>query len=268
VLGVGENAVGYLFAEAGINPALISKRAFLTSSNPASDFTGPAGSGVAAVSAPLADPAGYVYVDQNGNGKRDYPESGIPNVEIVLRGTTSRGESIEHSTRTASDGFYQFAFLPPGTYSLHETQPNGYADGRESLGSLGGRVGNDRFTNIVLRDGDVGVDYNFGELPLGAVPTGDSNQDGVFNSSDLILVFQAGEYEDAINGNSTFAEGDWNGDGDFNSSDLVLAFQRGNYVNAAHDSIFAELGERRMSREAKRKTLRHDETENRLIATL
>jgi hypothetical protein len=63
---------------------------------------------------------------------------------------------------------------------------------------------------------------------------GDANGDGVFNSADLVLVFQAGEYEDDISGNSTFAEGDWNGDGDFNSSDLVVAFQAGTYVAAAN----------------------------------
>jgi hypothetical protein len=62
---------------------------------------------------------------------------------------------------------------------------------------------------------------------------GDSNGDGVFNSSDLVVVFQAGEYEDDIAGNSTFEEGDWDGNGDFNSRDLVLAFQIGNYVSAA-----------------------------------
>ena len=58
---------------------------------------------------------------------------------------------------------------------------------------------------------------------------GDSNQDGVFNSGDLVAVFTAGEYEDDIDGNSTFEEGDWNGDGDFNTADLVFAFQTGDY---------------------------------------
>ena len=62
---------------------------------------------------------------------------------------------------------------------------------------------------------------------------GDSNGDGVFNSTDLILVFQAGEYEDSIDNNSTFEEGDWNGDGEFDSGDLVYAFQAGTYENAA-----------------------------------
>ena len=69
---------------------------------------------------------------------------------------------------------------------------------------------------------------------------GDSNRDGVFNSSDLVAVFQAGEYEDDIDGNSTFEEGDWNNDGDFNSSDLVFAFKAGNYVlESRHDRELA-----------------------------
>ncbi|MEZ6116733.1 MAG: lamin tail domain-containing protein [Pirellulaceae bacterium] len=65
---------------------------------------------------------------------------------------------------------------------------------------------------------------------------GDANLDGVFNSSDLILVFQAGQYEDAVAGNSGWAEGDWNCDGDFNTSDMILAFQAGSYSSAAESS--------------------------------
>jgi hypothetical protein len=67
--------------------------------------------------------------------------------------------------------------------------------------------------------------------------TGDSNGDGIFNSSDLIVVFTAGEYEDAIAGNSTFEEGDWNGDRDFDTQDLVAAFQAGTYVANAVKSV-------------------------------
>ena len=60
---------------------------------------------------------------------------------------------------------------------------------------------------------------------------GDANLDGLFNSSDLVLAFQAGEYEDDVETNSDWSEGDWNCDGDFSSSDLVLAFQSGSYTN-------------------------------------
>ncbi len=62
---------------------------------------------------------------------------------------------------------------------------------------------------------------------------GDSNLDGEFNSGDLVSVFATGEYEDATDGNSTWADGDWNGDMDFNSSDLVVAFADGGYEQGA-----------------------------------
>ena len=63
--------------------------------------------------------------------------------------------------------------------------------------------------------------------------TGDSNLDGRFDSSDLVRVFQAGEYEDGIPFNSTWSEGDWNGDRDFSTADLVHAFKYGNYDSVA-----------------------------------
>lgn len=62
---------------------------------------------------------------------------------------------------------------------------------------------------------------------------GDSNLDGIFNSRDFVVVFSAGEFEDAIPGNSTWADGDWNCDGDFTTRDLVFAFTRGSYSNEA-----------------------------------
>ena len=58
---------------------------------------------------------------------------------------------------------------------------------------------------------------------------GDSNLDGEFNSTDFVLVFSRGEYEDDENGNSGWSDGDWNGDGDFNSSDFVIAFSDAGY---------------------------------------
>jgi hypothetical protein len=62
-----------------------------------------------------------------------------------------------------------------------------------------------------------------------AVPYGDANLDGVFDSRDLVQVFQRGEYEDGIQDNSRWEGGDWNGDGEFNSADLVAAFQANEY---------------------------------------
>jgi hypothetical protein len=56
---------------------------------------------------------------------------------------------------------------------------------------------------------------------------GDANLDNEFNSGDLVIVFQAGKYEQESA--ATWDQGDWNGDLRFNSGDLVSAFQDGGY---------------------------------------
>ncbi|MEZ6121189.1 MAG: FG-GAP-like repeat-containing protein [Pirellulaceae bacterium] len=61
-------------------------------------------------------------------------------------------------------------------------------------------------------------------------PVGDVNLDGFFDSADLVIIFQANQYDDGVQGNSTWRTGDWNGDYDFDSADLVFAFQHGNFV--------------------------------------
>jgi uncharacterized membrane protein len=68
---------------------------------------------------------------------------------------------------------------------------------------------------------------------------GDANLDGEFNSSDIVRVFVAGEYEDTIDGNSTWATGDWDGDGDFGTRDLTLAFQSAGYEQGPRRAIRA-----------------------------
>jgi hypothetical protein len=85
-------------------------------------------------------------------------------------------------------------------------------------------IGSDGSRNVV-----VGLD----NVSLRFAAPGDANIDGVFNSGDLVHVFQVGEYEDALAGNSTWSDGDWTNDNEFDSSDLVAAFQDGQYVEAA-----------------------------------
>lgn len=69
--------------------------------------------------------------------------------------------------------------------------------------------------------------------PLQGDVLGDANLDGVFNTADLIQVFQFGQYEDAVEDNSDWWLGDWDGDRDFTTQDLVLAMQAGNYESPA-----------------------------------
>lgn len=68
---------------------------------------------------------------------------------------------------------------------------------------------------------------------------GDSNLDGVFSSSDFVAIFAIGEYEDAIVGNSGWADGDWNLDKDFNTTDMVFAFQQGGFELGPRSAVSA-----------------------------
>jgi hypothetical protein len=96
-----------------------------------------------------------------------------------------------------------------------------------------------RVTGIPIANSLLGfaVLYSNQAVSVRATLVGDVNLDNEFNSTDLVHVFQAGHYEDAVADNSTWVEGDWDGDGDFASGDLVVAFQTGAYevgpVNAS-----------------------------------
>jgi hypothetical protein len=65
------------------------------------------------------------------------------------------------------------------------------------------------------------------------VPFGDSNLDGIFDSSDLVKVFQNGKYEDSTKGRAKWEDGDWNGDGNFDTADMVFVFQQASYISGA-----------------------------------
>ena len=70
---------------------------------------------------------------------------------------------------------------------------------------------------------------------------GDVNDDGFFDQLDLVDVFQVGEYEDDLPGNSIYSDGDWNGDRDFTSEDLVFVFRMGGYTVAPPVVVISEM---------------------------
>jgi hypothetical protein len=89
-------------------------------------------------------------------------------------------------------------------------------------------------------DGNGSVNANDRSHLIGTIKKtylGDSTLDREFNSSDFVAVFTIGEYEDAVGGNSGWADGDWTGDGDFNSGDFVAAFTEGGYEKGPHPAV-------------------------------
>ncbi len=109
--------------------------------------------------------SGYVYFDANNNGVKDSGETPISGAKVTLTGTDDRGQSVSlPAATTDANGFYSFPNLRPGTYVLTETQPAGYADGKDAIGSEGGTTGNDVLTASPIAAGTSGINNNFGEL--------------------------------------------------------------------------------------------------------
>ncbi len=112
--------------------------------------------------------AGIVYNDINNDGVRAPAEPGIPNATVTLTGTDVNGNALNRATTTAADGSYSFTDLPmpnASGYTITETQPAGWNDGQDTLGTLGGTLSNDVFSAIHFpTPGAAGTGYNFGEI--------------------------------------------------------------------------------------------------------
>lgn len=109
--------------------------------------------------------SGYVYVDLSNDGIKDAAEPPIGGVTVTLSGEDATGTPVHRTTTTAGNGYYLFDGLLAGSYEVVETQPAGYLDGKDTIGSQGGSVANDRLFAIDLGAGVHGVNNNFGELP-------------------------------------------------------------------------------------------------------
>ena len=116
--------------------------------------------------------SGYVYHDRNNDGNRDPGEEGIVGVTLKLQILDALGQYVDKAvTTTNADGYYIFGNLDPfQTYRIIETQPSGWTDGKDSIGSLGGEIlENDKIGTIVPKFDQHGVEYNFGEYKLGSI---------------------------------------------------------------------------------------------------
>jgi uncharacterized repeat protein (TIGR01451 family) len=115
--------------------------------------------------------SGYAYVDANQNHNKDPGEPGIPNVAVMLTGTTSSSTPVSLSTTTDSTGFYSFANLAAGTYTITETQPTNFIEGKnddqvgsQNSGTIAQTSTTNAVQNITLTAGVSGTGNNFGNV--------------------------------------------------------------------------------------------------------
>ena len=159
-------------------------------------------------------------LDDSGNA--------IPGVTITLTGTDVFGNPVTAETTTDADGNYSFTGLHAGTYTVTETQPAGYDDGPDAVGTAGGDDSvNDVFSAISLGEGVDAIDYDFVEtVPVvGATISGsvyvDANSDGAFDAGESgiagVVITLTGTDE---SGNPVTAETTTDADGNYSFTGL------------------------------------------------
>jgi len=138
----------------------------------------------------LASLCGYVYVDADNDGVYDPGETPLEGVEVAL--LDASGNATGQTAATNADGLYCFRDLMPGVYGVSQTQPEGYFDGIDTAGTLGGVAHNpgDLIDEIVLSAGAAAQQNNFGELLPAAISGrvyADLNNNGQLDADDVLL---------------------------------------------------------------------------------
>ena len=134
--------------------------------------------------------SGKVFSDRNNSGTVDADDSGIAGVTVTLNGTTANSTPVMLSTTTDSSGSYSFTSVVEGTYEVTETQPAGFDDGTDSIGTAGGTLGSDSVSAIELAQGVDGTGYNFAERPSSSISGRifvDPDTNGSFGGTDTGL---------------------------------------------------------------------------------
>lgn len=130
--------------------------------------------------------SGHVWHDADNDGEREASEDAIAGTTITLEGPGG-----PRTTTTDASGYYEFNDLDPGTYTIKETQPANYLDGKDNAGTKGGTVVNDaamdQIQEITLAAGDSSQNNDFGEIKPASLQGHvfhDLNNDGHFDITE------------------------------------------------------------------------------------
>ena len=157
-------------------------------------------------SQPAQSISGRVFNDANDDGFGEASEHGLSGVTVYLDANNNGVlDSTEVRTTTDSAGRYQFTNLAPGTYTVRQILPAGYARTEPSRA----------FASVVVAAGRAANGPVFGDVQINTV---------VMDFAHLLTLAQ--HYGQP----GTFATGDLNGDDTINFADLLLLAQ--NYGHA------------------------------------
>jgi serine-aspartate repeat-containing protein C/D/E len=120
--------------------------------------------------------SGFVFLDDNNDGVRNSGEQGIAGVRVQLVPVDTIARQSALTETSSSDGSYSFSGLAPGSYEVIEVdQPTYLNDGIDAAGRVDGQIvgvahnPGDRVSQIFLAGSAAGTEYNFGEVPFGAI---------------------------------------------------------------------------------------------------
>ncbi len=178
---------GVIVLQPGQNNATID--AGLVSPTGPGGGPGGGGSGLA-----VSSLSGTVYVDNQGTGSFATGDTLLPGVTLALLnpdGTPAHDANgiLVATVTTDANGNYSFGNLLAGNYQIVETQPNGYGEGTDTVGSEGGNLGTTDVINAALGAGAAGVNNNFGETlgSLSGLVYVDANNSGSYVAGDALL---------------------------------------------------------------------------------
>ena len=111
--------------------------------------------------------SGSVHSSPDENCWEDADALPLAGVHILLLGGDGR---LIAETETDSLGNYRFENLAPGTYSVHQRQPNTVFDGSQRAGTSGGDASlPNQIINVELTNGETATNYDFCELPPSSI---------------------------------------------------------------------------------------------------
>lgn len=148
--------------------------------------------------------SGLVFADFNGDGQVDFGETPLAGATVNVDGSDFLGNPVHLTQTTDADGIYVFPSLIPGNYDITSAPPTGYAQGVNTVGTLGGAVSGAQLA-INLPASSIAMNYNFGDRPAGSGPVEHGQTAGIGfwnNKKGQALI-------NALNGGVGTQLGDW-----------------------------------------------------------
>lgn len=120
----------------------------------------------------LGSLSGHIFYDANDDGvfDKNAGDYGLVGETVTLHVYNGSQYTGAVTATTGADGYYLFDKLAINKiYSLTETQPSGYTDGKDSVGTINGvhvgtLVRSDYMNSIDVEWDEHGINYDFGEI--------------------------------------------------------------------------------------------------------